>query len=221
MPCPGLTRTPARAALLAVLAALAVLGPLAAQYTPPACSGTPMFFDVENSDDFCPWIEQLARDGIVGSCDFGRYCPDAPVTRAQAALLLGKSLREHLWGEGRPGTTIHGESALLLCDDGEGPRYGLSHHAVVWGEAAAACPVGTWVCTKDDRGTAECDTNRDDTICDRWSCDGSCLDDPADAHYGWVADAASGSVSGLTAGEQGLPSFWTMCAPHPVWCCRD
>ena len=44
---------------------------------PPACA-TPMFNDVPASSPFCPWIEELARRGVVGGCGGGNYCPPRP-----------------------------------------------------------------------------------------------------------------------------------------------
>jgi len=56
-------------------------------YTPPSASGI-MFSDVSISTFAANWIEQLASDGITSGCDDGKYCPDAPVTRAQMAFFL-------------------------------------------------------------------------------------------------------------------------------------
>jgi S-layer family protein len=56
-------------------------------YAPPAC-GTPMFADVPASSPFCPWIEELARRGVVTGCGGGSYCPAAPVSREQMAVFL-------------------------------------------------------------------------------------------------------------------------------------
>ena len=44
------------------------------------------------SDPFAPWIEELAALGVTGGCGGGNYCPDAPVTRAQMAVFLLKTL---------------------------------------------------------------------------------------------------------------------------------
>ena len=38
------------------------------------------------------WIEELAARGITAGCGGGDYCPDAPVTRAQMAVFLLKTL---------------------------------------------------------------------------------------------------------------------------------
>ncbi len=61
-------------------------------FTPPPCSGV-MFSDIDCGSPLAAWIEQLARDGVSDGCGGGRYCPQAPVTRAQAALLLERAMR--------------------------------------------------------------------------------------------------------------------------------
>jgi hypothetical protein len=58
-----------------------------AAYAPPAC-GTPRFTDVPAASPFCPWIEELARRGVVGGCGGRDFCPDQPVTRAQMAVFV-------------------------------------------------------------------------------------------------------------------------------------
>ena len=59
-----------------------------AGYAPPPAEG--MFADVPVTHPLAPWIEQLAREGIAGGCGASpvRFCPDAAVTRGQAAILL-------------------------------------------------------------------------------------------------------------------------------------
>ena len=54
---------------------------------PPACT-TPMFNDVPANSPFCPWIEELARRGVVAGCGGGNYCPTAPVSREQMAVFV-------------------------------------------------------------------------------------------------------------------------------------
>jgi hypothetical protein len=55
-------------------------------YVPPAATG--IFFDVPANDEFAPWIEELYRLGITGGCGPGLFCPNAPLTRGQAAVLF-------------------------------------------------------------------------------------------------------------------------------------
>jgi hypothetical protein len=64
-----------------------VLRTLDPTFTPPAC-GTPVFADVPASSPFCPWIEELARRGVVSGCGNGNFCPSLPVTREQTAVFV-------------------------------------------------------------------------------------------------------------------------------------
>jgi streptogramin lyase len=57
---------------------------------PPAATGT-VFLDVPSSNNFAPWIEQLAGFRITGGCSAGYYCPNDSVTRAQMAVFLLKA----------------------------------------------------------------------------------------------------------------------------------
>jgi hypothetical protein len=72
-----------------VLALLAKHGPT---YIPRPCGGPPVFTDVPNDSPFCPWIAELKRRGVVGGCGGGAYCPTAPVTREQMAVILLRTL---------------------------------------------------------------------------------------------------------------------------------
>jgi hypothetical protein len=74
-----------------------VLRTLDPAFTPPACSA-PMFGDVPASSPFCPWIEELARRGVVTGCGGGNYCPAAPVTREQMAVFLTVTFGLTLYG---------------------------------------------------------------------------------------------------------------------------
>ena len=87
--CPGNTVTRAQ---MAVFLLKAKNGSM---YTPPACTGT-VFGDVPCTGGiFDPWIEDLANQGITGGCQVSPplYCPGNPVTRAQMAVFLEKTLR--------------------------------------------------------------------------------------------------------------------------------
>jgi len=57
-------------------------------YQPPPATG--IFNDVA-ADNFRPWIEQLAAEGITGGCGGGNFCPENPVTRGQMAVFLVKA----------------------------------------------------------------------------------------------------------------------------------
>lgn len=61
-----------------------------AAYTPPPAAGT-VFLDVSAEHWAAAWIEQLAVEGISSGCGNGKYCPEAPVTRAQMSVFLVKT----------------------------------------------------------------------------------------------------------------------------------
>jgi hypothetical protein len=83
--CPGNPNTRAQ------MAVFLLKSKLGAAYVPPPATGT-AFLDVPASNPFAPWIEELASLGVTGGCGGGNYCPGAPVTRAQMAVLLLKTL---------------------------------------------------------------------------------------------------------------------------------
>jgi hypothetical protein len=60
-------------------------------YAPPACT-VPVFTDVLADNPFCPFIEELARRGVVGGCGSGLYCPNSPVSREQMAVFVLRTL---------------------------------------------------------------------------------------------------------------------------------
>jgi hypothetical protein len=64
-----------------------VLRTLDPAFTPPPC-GTPVFNDVPASSLFCPWVEELARRGVVSGCGNGNFCPTLPVTREQTSVFI-------------------------------------------------------------------------------------------------------------------------------------
>jgi hypothetical protein len=49
---------------------------------------TGLFGDVPPSNPFAPWIEDLALREVVTGCGGGSFCPQAPVTRAQMAVMV-------------------------------------------------------------------------------------------------------------------------------------
>ena len=75
---------PTSRAQMAVFVLAAKEGPAS---VPPAC-GSPMFADVPATSPFCPWIEELARRGVVAGCGGGNFCPDDAVTREQVAVFV-------------------------------------------------------------------------------------------------------------------------------------
>jgi len=217
---------PKRVALLLGIALLTAGAPLAAQYTPPTCSGAPLFGDVANDHPYCAWIEQLWRDTLSAGCDpaTGRFCPDDPITRAQAAMLVEKAVHDRLWGENRPNGRVYGETGPIPietpCVGSNALKFGLSRAIVPWHQAAAACPAGTWVCTDAERGATACDTVRPDTGCRYRLCDTTCWAfADADEHFGWVADADSDPAYGQSRFEDGTGGPAHTCTYLPVWCC--
>ena len=60
-------------------------------YQPPAATGQ-LFGDVTANSFAAAWIEQLALEAITSGCGNANYCPDAPITRAQMAVFLLRSL---------------------------------------------------------------------------------------------------------------------------------
>jgi hypothetical protein len=82
---------PASSTTRAQIAAFVLLAKERPGYVPPACT-TPMFLDVPASSPFCPWIEELARRGVVGGCGGGNYCPSTVVTRREMAVFALRTL---------------------------------------------------------------------------------------------------------------------------------
>ncbi|HEX9941165.1 MAG TPA: ELWxxDGT repeat protein [Thermoanaerobaculia bacterium] len=79
--CPALQVTRAEAAVFLVRAAH---GPA---FVPPPATGT-IFQDIPAGHWAGPWIEQLAAEGVTAGCGGGNFCPGAPLTRAEVAVLL-------------------------------------------------------------------------------------------------------------------------------------
>jgi hypothetical protein len=73
------------------MAALVLLARQGAGYVPPACA-TPVFPDVPASSPFCPFVEELVRRGVTAGCGGGNFCPADPVTRAQMAVFVLRTL---------------------------------------------------------------------------------------------------------------------------------
>ena len=55
--------------------------------------GTQTYDDVPIGSDYHPYVEALAAAGVTDGCVAGTsFCPDAPLTRAQFALMLARAL---------------------------------------------------------------------------------------------------------------------------------
>jgi hypothetical protein len=69
--------------------------------TPPGCTaGAERFADVPAGSPFCPWVEELARRGVVSGCGAAPpvYCPADAVTRAQMAVFIAGTFGLALYG---------------------------------------------------------------------------------------------------------------------------
>ena len=87
------------------------------------------------------WIEDLAARGITAGCGGGDYCPDAPVTRAQMAVFLLKTLLGTGYVPPDPTGTVFGDVpvdafAAAWIEDLAGAR----NHRRLPGLAAALLP---------------------------------------------------------------------------------
>jgi glucose/arabinose dehydrogenase len=85
-------------------------------FVPPPCGPSPRFADVDPASPFCPWIEELARRGVVTGCGNGRYCAGSSVTRGQMAAFALATL------EG-PGYAPPACSPLLDSNKGATPMF--------------------------------------------------------------------------------------------------
>jgi uncharacterized repeat protein (TIGR01451 family) len=83
--CPGAPNTRAQ------MAVFLLKSKYGSDHVPPPATGQ-VFLDVPASNPFAPWIEELASLQVTGGCGGGNYCPGAPVTRAQMAVFLLKTL---------------------------------------------------------------------------------------------------------------------------------
>lgn len=53
------------------------------------------YLDVPSGTALHPFVEALRAAGVTAGCTADRYCPDAPMTRGQAAVFLAKALGLH------------------------------------------------------------------------------------------------------------------------------
>jgi hypothetical protein len=87
--CPGMTTTREQ---MAAFVLTAFEGP---GYRPQDCA-TPAFSDVPAASPFCPYVEELVRRGVSAGCGGARFCPGAPVTRAEMAVFMLRTLDPRL-----------------------------------------------------------------------------------------------------------------------------
>jgi S-layer family protein len=89
--CDAVRYCPEMAASRAQMAVFVLAAKEGPAYAPPAC-GDPVFGDVPAADPFCPYIEELARRGVVSGCGGGDFCPEDAVTREQMAVFMLRTL---------------------------------------------------------------------------------------------------------------------------------
>jgi len=164
-----------------------------------------------------PGQPRLVIEGSQGNVGIGVLSPNAKLEVAGEIRSTSTSGVPRLWSEGRPGAVTFPTTGGS-CTAGS-VSFELSRVIVDWGDAAAACPTGSWVCTAAERSTGVCDTIRFDTACDGFFADGSCVDMAANNHAGWVADTPSFS-NGSQVSEQGVLAMAHTRTYLPVWCCR-
>jgi uncharacterized repeat protein (TIGR01451 family) len=85
--CTGATYCPTQNTAREQIAVFVLVAKEGPGYTPPACT-TPVFGDVPANSPFCPFIEELARRGVTSGCGGGNYCPTAPTSREQLAVIV-------------------------------------------------------------------------------------------------------------------------------------
>ena len=100
--CPGAPNTRAQ------MAVFLLKSKNGADYVPPPASGL-VFIDVPASDPFAAWIEELYNLGVTTGCGGNMYCPLAPVTRAQMAVFLLKTLEGAAYAPPPATGTIFGD----------------------------------------------------------------------------------------------------------------
>ena len=86
--CSATSYCPANATTREQMAVFVLVAKEGGTYAPPPCAPPNTFADVPETSGFCPWIEELARRGVVGGCGGGNYCPGSPVTREQMSVFV-------------------------------------------------------------------------------------------------------------------------------------
>jgi serine protease AprX len=89
--CGGGNYCPAAPVTRAQMAVFLLKSKFGSNHVPPPATGT-VFADVPQGAFAANWIEELAALGVTGGCGNGNYCPTSPVTRAQMAVFLLKTL---------------------------------------------------------------------------------------------------------------------------------
>jgi len=95
--CGTTTYCPETQVSRAQMAVLLLRAEHGAAYVPPPATGQ-VFGDVPANAFAAAWIEQLAAEDVTAGCGNGaNYCPNAPVTRAQMAVFLLKTMHGAAW----------------------------------------------------------------------------------------------------------------------------
>lgn len=74
---------------------------MVAQGATPAPCPPSSFLDVPSNSSFCPWIKEIARQGITAGCGGGNFCPQSLVLRGQMSVFLSTTfnLPRHVVGQ--------------------------------------------------------------------------------------------------------------------------
>ncbi len=140
-----------------------------------------------------------------------------------------------LWGQGRP-------SSVVIAGSGKECNSSLSASIKVsrserdahWDNAAAACPVGWWVCTEAERGANSCNNAAIGQMA-YLNCnpdagaDGNGQMLSGSSRFAWVADVAPStsnrwrgkSASFDLTGGSVVINNQPLCSVLPVWCCAN
>lgn len=65
-------------------------------------ASAPYFTDVPSSSSFFPYIQKMRELGITAGCGPTTFCPDAPLTRSDAAVLIIRGKLKALFGDSFP-----------------------------------------------------------------------------------------------------------------------
>jgi hypothetical protein len=65
-------------------------------------ASAPYFTDVPSSNSFFPYIQKMRELGITAGCSTTTFCPDAPLTRSDAAILIIRGKLKALYGDSFP-----------------------------------------------------------------------------------------------------------------------
>jgi hypothetical protein len=120
-------------------------------YEPAPAEG--LFQDVPTDRAEAAFIEELARRGVAGGCDADNFCPDAPLTRADAAVMVlrmvegvrynpaaiaGRGLFRDLVGDPRAPWIEDAVKRGLFAACSAGPRFFCPDQPLTRGDAAVS-----------------------------------------------------------------------------------